>query len=102
MVLCQFSRPYPLDLYPPNGDAGETARYVLIHTVPASSARATLWALCKSRVPTPAASPYGTAFAVATASSSVSNRTAARTGPKISSCPIRLELSTFVKMVGSK
>src|ERR1700733_6542040 len=52
-------------------------------------------------VHTPAARPYTVSLAIAIASSSSSNGMTDRTGPKISSCAIRIWLLTPVKIVGS-
>ena len=74
---------------------------MLIHTVPARSARAMRWARAPSLVKTPAASPKGVSFAMATASSAESTSITATAGPKISSRLIRMPLRVPVKIVGS-
>src|ERR1700720_1057667 len=52
-----ISRPQPDCLNPPNGKAGSPKLCVLIHTVPALTRRASLWAMPRSRVQMLAASP---------------------------------------------
>ena len=52
------SRPIPDALKPPNGAAGSDCPQLLMYTEPARSNAARRWALERSRVQTPAASPY--------------------------------------------
>ena len=51
-------------------------------------------------VHTPAERPYGVLFAFSIASSGVRNVRTDSTGPKISSCAMRLDCATPVKNVG--
>src|SRR4029453_17255212 len=70
--------------------------------VPARMRSAMVSARVSEPVHTPAASPNCTSLAIRTASSSLSKRITARTGPNTSSCAMRIRLSTPTKMVGSK
>ena len=73
---------------------------LLIHMVPVRTRRAIRSALALLFEKTPPASPYIESFAISIASSSESKRSTQTTGPKISSCAIRMSLRTFAKMVG--
>src|SRR6478752_1525101 len=96
------SRPNPDSPYPPNAAAGSKRLNVLSQTTPTLSAEAIAIARDPFSVQTPADSPYGVLFALATASSGVRNVSTVSTGPKISSRAIRMDWETSVKTVGGK
>ena len=72
----------------------------MIHTTPALSFGAISSARLMFSLHTLAASPNGVLFASATDSSGVRKVIATSTGPKISTCAMVLEGSTFVNSVG--
>src|SRR4026209_1939814 len=96
------SRPNPDSLYPPNGDDGSNLLNVFAHTTPALSSVLILRIREPLSVHTPADNPYIVLFAFSTASSSVRKVSTLKTGPKISSCAMRYDCATLVKIVGGK
>src|SRR3954467_2340110 len=96
------SRPNPDSPYPPNAAAGSKRLNVLSQTTPTLSADAMAIARDPFSVQTPADSPYGVLFALATASSGVRKVSTESTGPKISSRAIRIACDTPENTVGAK
>src|SRR3954452_25197793 len=94
------SRPNPDSPYPPNAAAGSKRLNVLSQTTPTLSAEAIAMARDPFSVQTPADSPYGVLFALATASSGVRKVSTVSTGPKISSRTTRIEAAVPLRIVG--
>src|SRR3989442_14275630 len=88
-------------LHPADGEAGSTSLYELIHTIPARSFAASPWARRRFCVQSPAPRPYGTPFAIATASSSLAKGVTVMNGPNTSSWQIRMLGSSACTSVGS-
>jgi hypothetical protein len=70
-------------------------------TVPWRSSSAARQASWSERVKTDAVRPYSVPLAISSASSSVEKEMIGATGPKVSSCAIRIALVTPSTIVGS-
>mmetsp|Transcript_14491 Transcript_14491/g.31626 ORF Transcript_14491/g.31626 Transcript_14491/m.31626 type:complete len:210 (+) Transcript_14491:1574-2203(+) len=96
------SLPIPLSLTPPNGAELELMTPSFTPTNPHSNRRETSKARVRLSVQKYAAKPTGESLAIRIASSSSEKEQTAATGPKVSSDQIRLDMETFVNIVGWK
>ena len=96
------SRPVPLCLKPPHGDAGSRRWWSLIHRMPKVSFEATRCARATSLVQIDAARPKRVPLAMRSASASSSNGITTVTGPNTSSWPISESGSTSYSAVACR
>src|SRR3954462_2369273 len=89
-------------LKPPNGVPRKCLPTSLIHTNPASTAAAVRCAVEMSLVQIDAVRPYSTEFTSSSIVASFDHLRMPSTGPKISSCAMRIDIFTSANTVGSQ